>query len=76
MVDVGGLVLGAYQRAGKWKEAMETYVQLREAGLEANDITFSSLISVCEKGGQWKQALQLFNDMKALGVQPDTVTFR
>lgn len=48
---------------------------MTEAGVEADTITYSALISVCEKAGQWQKAMEVFGWMAMKGVRPNVVTY-
>jgi pentatricopeptide repeat protein len=41
---------------------------MQAAGIPANTITYSVLISAYGKGGQWEKTMTVFEDMQAAGI--------
>ncbi len=60
-------LISALERCGQWREALDAYESLKEAGLRPNGYIFAPLINACEKGGQWKKAIELFKTMQVGG---------
>ena len=44
---------------------------MRDIGMTADDVSFSSAITSCEKGGQWVQALVLRDKMLVVEMLDD-----
>ena len=48
---------------------------MENSRVEANTITHSAAISVCEKAGEWVRALQLLQSMANSLVEANTITY-
>ena len=49
--------------------AAQIYDRMRKAGVEADMITYSALISGCEKSGQYDKALEVLETVQRAGMQ-------
>ena len=54
---------------------MDLLEQMKEEGLQPNEVTYSTLMDICGKGGQPSNAMELFEQMKEEGLQPNVVTY-
>lgn len=68
---VCGALMLAYERAGKWQEAVSVLGRARRLGIEPNTVMYNTAISAAGKGGQLEVAEQLFAVVKL----PDAVTY-
>jgi len=46
-----------------------------QAGLKADTVTYSALVSACEKVGDWERAWELYRQCRDSGVVPDTILY-
>ena len=64
-----GALLSAYERAGRWRDAIAL---LREAqlqhGVSANQYMYNISIAAAGKAGEWRTAEDLFREMAERGV--------
>ena len=68
--------ISAYARLKDWRKALSLLEDMRPAGIEPNEYSYSAAISACAKsGGEWKRALLLLDEMRAAGVNPSVVSF-
>ena len=52
------------------------FIDISEAGMKPDTISFSAAISVCNKGGQWEQALSLLTELCQTMVSQNVLTSR
>merc|ERR1711871_600179 len=48
---------------------------MRQAGVEANTITYNSLITACANGKHTSDALRVFEQMRQAGVEANTISY-
>lgn len=60
-----------------WCRALQLFEGMREAGLEPDAFTYTSVIDACGNGGRWQEALDLIEIMQQSGpkLQPSKVSF-
>ena len=67
-----GLVLGALGRVGDARTARRVHqVDMVQAGVPWNEITFAVVIDACAKAGDWREALALLDMMEEPGTGVD-----
>lgn len=47
----------------------------KQAGLQLNEVHYTTLMSCLQKAGQWEQSVAVFREMRAAGVAPDVVAY-
>ncbi|OMO57948.1 hypothetical protein COLO4_34962 [Corchorus olitorius] len=62
-VPVYNAMISAYALHGQAGEALAVYKHLDEAGIEPDDITFTSVLSACSHTGLVNEGLEIFFDM-------------
>eukprot|EP00929_Paragymnodinium_shiwhaense_P012918 TRINITY_DN12079_c0_g1_i1.p1 TRINITY_DN12079_c0_g1~~TRINITY_DN12079_c0_g1_i1.p1 ORF type:complete len:861 (-),score=75.29 TRINITY_DN12079_c0_g1_i1:566-3148(-) len=68
--------ISACARSTAWQEALDLFRTVEDQdALQADTITFNSMLDAFSSGGQWQLASLLFEDMLAAGVNPDIITF-
>ncbi|GIL54874.1 hypothetical protein Vafri_10569 [Volvox africanus] len=67
---VCGALMLAYERAGKWQEAVGVLLRALNLGLTPNTVMYNTAISAAGKAGQLEIAEKLYSKVR----QPDTVT--
>ncbi|KAG7669362.1 hypothetical protein Ndes2437B_g05514 [Nannochloris sp. 'desiccata'] len=68
---VCGALMLAYERAGKWEEAVGVLNRAQALGITPNTVMYNTAVSALGKAGQLDAAQELFNTCPA----PDAVTF-
>ncbi|CAM6105269.1 unnamed protein product [Calypogeia fissa] len=74
-------MMGAYLKCGNFQRAWELYEDLRALGLEADEITFNTLLSGIARAGSdmplktAAAAEKLFTQMKLAGIPPGRFTY-
>lgn len=68
-------LLSAFEKEGRWEEALDLFARLPVLGVRANGITFNALIAACAAGGQWGHAVNSFLEMRLAGLSPDKATY-
>ena len=58
----------------KLTAALELFDEMKQAGIAANVIAFTNIISVCKKCGKAGIALEFFNEMKQKKLNPNVIT--
>lgn len=61
---VCGALMLAYERAGKWEEAVRVLQRARRLGIEPNTVMYNTAISAAGKAGQSELANQLFKEVR------------
>ncbi|GIL93379.1 hypothetical protein Vretimale_17468 [Volvox reticuliferus] len=67
---VCGALMLAYERAGKWQEAVGVLLRALNLGITPNTVMYNTAISAAGKAGQLEVAEKLYGKVR----QPDTVT--
>ncbi|EFJ51366.1 hypothetical protein VOLCADRAFT_57174 [Volvox carteri f. nagariensis] len=67
---VCGALMLAYERAGKWQEAVGVLLRAMNLGITPNTVMYNTAISAAGKAGQLEIAEKLYSKVR----QPDTVT--
>ncbi|DBA66999.1 TPA: hypothetical protein ACH3X2_002107 [Trebouxia sp. C0005] len=68
---VCGAMMLAYERAGKWEQAVTLLQKSRAMGIIPNTIMYNTAMSSLGKSGQWEAAERLFAEVP----EPDAVTY-
>ncbi|KAL0044814.1 hypothetical protein WJX82_010409 [Trebouxia sp. C0006] len=68
---VCGAMMLAYERAGKWEQAVTLLDKSRAMGIIPNTIMYNTAMSSLGKSGQWEAAERLFGQVP----EPDAVTY-
>lgn len=68
---VCGALMHAYERAGKWEEAVGVLGRARALGISPNTVMYNTAISAAGKAGQLEVMERLFMSMR----DPDNVTY-
>jgi pentatricopeptide repeat protein len=68
---VCGALMLAYERAGKWEQAVGVLNRAQALGITPNTVMYNTAVSALGKAGQLEAAEELFNTCPA----PDAVTF-
>ncbi|KAK9814061.1 hypothetical protein WJX72_000168 [[Myrmecia] bisecta] len=68
---VCGAMMLAYERAGKWSQALTLLDRARALGIQPNTIMYNTAISALGKSGRWQTAEALFAEI----AQPDAVSY-
>ena len=68
---VCGALMLAYERAGKWQEAVAVLERAKLLGITPNTVMYNTAVSALGKGGQLEAARELFKTCPS----PDAVTF-
>ncbi|GAB2223326.1 hypothetical protein Droror1_Dr00017466 [Drosera rotundifolia] len=58
-------MLSAMARHGRGKETLQLFDQMREEGLEPNDMTFGALLSACSHAGMVEEGQKLLHNMSS-----------
>ncbi|KAM7258521.1 hypothetical protein ACFE04_014262 [Oxalis oulophora] len=69
------MLIDTYGKAGRLKEASETFSRMIGEGIAPNTITFNTLIHICGNNGQLEEISSLMKKMEELRVPPDTRTY-
>lgn len=56
-------------KAGRWHLVKDLQQQMRQAGVEPDVVTYTSLISACQACGKWQAAQQHWAAMQAAGAR-------
>merc|ERR1719181_2669133 len=74
-----GVALSASMKAciatKDWQRAVECFDDLKRYGLEANIVSYGTIIDVMGKTGQWGRAMEYFRDMRTSGMHPNDVIY-
>ncbi|CAJ1958015.1 unnamed protein product [Sphenostylis stenocarpa] len=73
--DTFALVARRYARAGKAKEATETFEKMERYGMKPNVSDFNRLIDVLCKSKCVEKAHEVFDKMRKLGLEPDIKSY-
>ncbi|PNH05481.1 hypothetical protein TSOC_008251 [Tetrabaena socialis] len=68
---VCGALMLAYERAGKWQEAVSVLLRALNLGINPNTVMYNTAISAAGKAGQLEIAEKLYGKIR----QPDAVTY-
>ncbi|CAM8985695.1 unnamed protein product [Rhodiola kirilowii] len=63
-------MLGGYSSHGKAKETFNLYAKLGQQGLRPDQVTYTSLLSVCSHCGLTEDAKLIWNDMREHDITP------
>lgn len=63
------------QAPSQWWRTAQLLQQMRIDEVQADAITYNSLIAVCERGQQWHCSLVLWEEMLSAGVVPTAIGF-
>ena len=69
------MVISAYSRQQRWRDALCLLSEMQGKRLDPNVITFNAAISACEKGAEWQQAASLLDVMRLEGLEPDVISY-
>lgn len=58
-----------------WKIALSLLDEMRERGIEPNDVTYGVAVTACGNGGQWRRALELLDAMRGMKLKINTITY-
>ncbi|CAI9117026.1 OLC1v1018337C1 [Oldenlandia corymbosa var. corymbosa] len=74
--DVGACnaLIASLSRAGMVAEAVKTFKQCQEQGIELDVVSWTSLIAGCMQNGNDIEAVDLFREMQVAGIEPNYVT--
>ena len=59
-------VMSALERSRQWKLAIAIMEKILSDGVEADHITWNSVVSACESGEQWMQALHMLHRARSI----------
>lgn len=68
-------MIGGFGSNGGCHKAIEMFHEMRNTGLDPDEITFLSLLSSCNHGGLVNEGLKFFKSMKGYGVEPNMVHY-
>ena len=68
------IVIGAYGRQGRWRDAGGILGELRSRRQEPGVITYNAALSACARAGEWPAALHLLEEMRAARQAPDVIS--
>ncbi len=58
------VLINAAAKEGRWRDAVEMLLHMRERGMEVSTVDVSSAINACRLGGEWRVALKLLEVLK------------
>ncbi|ESQ44886.1 hypothetical protein EUTSA_v10011046mg [Eutrema salsugineum] len=70
-VSLCNALMDAYAKCGEL-EAMRKLFDTRE---EANQISWTTLVTAYSQSSEWEEALSVFSQMREMGFQPNQITF-
>lgn len=68
-------LIDTYGKAGKLKEASETFARMLKDGVVPNTVTFNTMIHVCGNQGRLEEVASLIHKMEELQCSPDARTY-
>jgi pentatricopeptide repeat protein len=68
-------VVSALEGGGQWELALQTFKELRAAGVKPNAYCYNATISALAKGAQAGRARDLIIEMRREGYSPDIFTY-
>ncbi|CAK0857905.1 unnamed protein product, partial [Prorocentrum cordatum] len=68
-------VISALDAAGRAPETLRLLMDMWEAKIPMDVVSYNSAMSACERGGFWEQALELFDEMQSEGHEPTLVSY-
>ncbi|KAJ4785376.1 Pentatricopeptide repeat-containing protein [Rhynchospora pubera] len=75
LVSTYNTIIDLFGKAGRLKEASDTFGAMLDAGLKPDSFTFNTMINICASNGNLDEAEQLFDKMAERGITPDVITF-
>ena len=64
-----------HKQQGRWREALETFAEMKRMRLTLSPADYTAAIAVCGKHGRVEHALELHADMKVRGLRPDVRSY-
>lgn len=61
----------AYASGGRWAEARDLLLEMKEAKVRPNAHTFTAVIKAFGQAGKWQPAVGILRRMRSAGVHPD-----
>ena len=49
--------------------------EMKNRGIEPNEVTFSVAVTACGNAGRWRRALEFLDEMRSLGLKINTITY-
>ncbi|KAG9159555.1 hypothetical protein Leryth_013542 [Lithospermum erythrorhizon] len=68
-------LIDLYGKAGRLKDAADTFAHMLKSGVALDTITFNTMIHICGTHGRLSEAESLLNKMDERGIAPDTKTY-
>lgn len=68
-------LIDLYGKAGRLKDAAETFAEMLKNGVAMDAFTFNTMIFICGSHGNLSEAEALLNKMEERGIPPDTKTY-
>ena len=60
-------MISAFGNGEQWERAERAFMEMREAGLQPDTVTYSALISAFSNGEQWEKAERASEEMQEAG---------
>jgi len=58
-----------------WKTALSILREMKEKGIEPNEVTYGVAVAACGNGGRWEKALELLDQMREMNMKINTITY-
>ncbi|KQJ86793.1 pentatricopeptide repeat-containing protein At3g22690 [Brachypodium distachyon] len=62
--------IGGFAAHGHPDMALRLFAEMRELGIEPNDVTFVAVLNACSHGGLVDEGFKYFNMMRKMGIRP------
>jgi len=59
----------------RWKKALSLMDEMRDEGIEPNEVTYGVAVMACGNGGKWERALELLDRMRERGLSINAITY-